>query len=261
MSVSNPEIKKLYGLSAGRCCICKVNLFENDVHIGQMAHVIAKSEDGPRGEEKLSSERDSYENLILLCANHHIEIDKNINCYSVEKLHQIKKEHEEGITSMFEDPNGKTDDINSLNLLMRFIPFTQLQHLVGSLPISINLKFSEVADAFEAFRESNPHLYPFNNPHLDIKFYNFIKCYYKLWNIISGFSEVDKRSQPNFSQADSRMNIYLDQVNLPYERKVMLSQEVETLKSHFIAEYLNLMEYLRLNYPKVQLNTYEKELF
>ena len=35
----------------------------------------------------------SFDNLILLCRNHHIEIDNNINTYTVEYLKQIKKDH------------------------------------------------------------------------------------------------------------------------------------------------------------------------
>lgn len=42
-------------------------------------------------------EWDSYDNLILLCANHHREVDDNIDKYTVGELHTIKSRHEEWV--------------------------------------------------------------------------------------------------------------------------------------------------------------------
>lgn len=55
-----------------------------------MAHIIAKSENGPRGNNL--PEDNTYDNLILLCPNHHKTVDKNPLEYPPEeKLKQIKK--------------------------------------------------------------------------------------------------------------------------------------------------------------------------
>jgi hypothetical protein len=40
------------------------------------------------------ADRNRYSNLILLCAHHHNEIDKNVNDWPVEMLHKVKDEHE-----------------------------------------------------------------------------------------------------------------------------------------------------------------------
>jgi hypothetical protein len=62
------------------------------------AHIVARKEDGPRGKSPLSAkQRDSYSNLILLCPTHHATIDDIPNGpqeYTVERLQQIKAEHE-----------------------------------------------------------------------------------------------------------------------------------------------------------------------
>ncbi len=92
-SITNSVIKRLYGLSAGRCNICKASVFEGEVHIGEMAHVIAKNSGGPRGDVN-NTNNNSYDNLILLCANHHIEVDKRPSYYTVDKLKSIKRDHE-----------------------------------------------------------------------------------------------------------------------------------------------------------------------
>ena len=102
MGISERDIKILWGRSGNRCAICKKELTYSEdatissILIGEQAHIIAQKENGPRGTSNLSkAERDSYPNLILLCANHHTEIDEiPVSKYSIEKLHQIKQEHE-----------------------------------------------------------------------------------------------------------------------------------------------------------------------
>lgn len=101
MAISQKDIKILWGKSGNRCAICKKELAFveegsiKNVLVGEQAHIVAQNEDGPRGHSNLLlHERDSYPNLILLCANHHTVIDSDTQKYSIEKLHQIKQEHE-----------------------------------------------------------------------------------------------------------------------------------------------------------------------
>jgi len=104
MPISIQTHKKLWGLAASRCAFpnCRQeliisNICTNDpVVIGEEAHIVASSESGPRGTSELTDkERDSYENLILLCSSHHTLVDKNREeYYSVARLQQMKTEHE-----------------------------------------------------------------------------------------------------------------------------------------------------------------------
>lgn len=50
--MKNLTIGRLFGAAAGRCSICRAVLFEDEVKIGQMAHIIAKSKNGPRGDSE-----------------------------------------------------------------------------------------------------------------------------------------------------------------------------------------------------------------
>lgn len=62
---------------------------------GYHAHMVAYSFDGPRGEGEVPLEnRETYENMILLCGDCHRMIDGQPNTYPVEKLQGWKKEHE-----------------------------------------------------------------------------------------------------------------------------------------------------------------------
>lgn len=258
MSISNPEIKKLYGLAAGRCSICKIGVFDNDVHIGEMAHIIAKSSKGARGNEELSSGRNSYDNLILLCANHHTEVDKNPSVYSVDRLRSIKLEHENAVASVFNFPKEKENDLSFLKCFMQFVPFTRLPYFVEYLPTSVNLDLSTVGDMFDALCKDNPHLYPLNDQYLQVYFDSFIRSYYDLWSTIAGYTDVEGRPQANFSQADERFYLHMEKKYLPYEKVEELINILEEKKSKFISEYMSLINFLRSNYKEVDLNSYRQ---
>jgi TPR repeat protein len=65
------------------------------VVVSEIAHIVADKPDGPRGASPLSpAERNRYENLILLCNVHHELIDSQPDTYTVERLQEIKAEHE-----------------------------------------------------------------------------------------------------------------------------------------------------------------------
>ncbi|MGW1042159.1 HNH endonuclease [Streptomyces sp. NPDC002547] len=70
------------------------------VVLGEMAHIVAESPNGPRGDSPLTpEERNRYENLILLCNQHHQLIDSEgaLAKYTVERLHAMKETHEQRI--------------------------------------------------------------------------------------------------------------------------------------------------------------------
>ena len=101
MAISDRTRKLLWGRSGNRCAICKNVLIVNatvaddESVIAEECHIISQKPKGPRYKksypEKLS---DNYENLILLCRTHHKMIDDQVNTFSAEILHQIKKNHE-----------------------------------------------------------------------------------------------------------------------------------------------------------------------
>lgn len=98
MAISPRTIKVLWGRSASRCAICRTELVlaGTSCVIGQHAHIVASKSDGPRGQSDLPlAERDSYDNLILLCPNHHVEIDRDVEKWTVEDLRRQKRNHEE----------------------------------------------------------------------------------------------------------------------------------------------------------------------
>lgn len=74
-----------------------------------MAHIIGRKEDGPRGDEDLPvSQRDEFENIILLCPTCHTLIDKNPELYPVAVIKEWKRNHEDSIKGLFIAPQFTT---------------------------------------------------------------------------------------------------------------------------------------------------------
>ena len=107
----------LWGKAAGRCEMlgCNKLVYESqvtydEVKTGEIAHNIAASKCGPRGDKdpfwhidsSIDNDTDynAIENLLLLCPECHAEIDKNSKKYSVELLRAMKKQHEERIRNL-----------------------------------------------------------------------------------------------------------------------------------------------------------------
>ncbi len=126
MAISEKDIKKLWGLAAGRCSKpgcedeCVKFLDANDpTIIGEMAHIIAKKPDGPRG--NASGGEDTYDNLILLCPTHHTEVDKAPEgVFTVEELNRWKSQHEQNVTNSFKSPKYSTKEemAKAINILL-----------------------------------------------------------------------------------------------------------------------------------------------
>lgn len=101
-------IRMLCSKAAGMCEFegCNKRLFYDGVTLSEfnnsyVAHIVASSSNGPRGDKVLSPQlSDKLENLMLMCADHHKLIDTPISGprdFPVEKLSAMKKAHEEKI--------------------------------------------------------------------------------------------------------------------------------------------------------------------
>jgi len=97
---------QLWTLSAGRCEYrgCNKPLWRDDLTMAKMnkayiAHIVADSPNGPRG-DKIRSEqlKEEFGNLMLLCDAHHRLIDKeDVKGHPEILLVEMKKEHEKRI--------------------------------------------------------------------------------------------------------------------------------------------------------------------
>jgi len=112
-NISLPQMKVLYGCSGSVCAICKVQLAieKQDgsyYQIGEMGHIEGEKPASKRyNPDMTDKERQSYNNLILLCPNCHTLIDNDEEKYTVDYLLNIKSTHESKIRQVYIKPiNG-----------------------------------------------------------------------------------------------------------------------------------------------------------
>ncbi len=147
---------KLWVLSGGRCEFVGCNelvgvdrLTSQEDNFAHMAHIVADSPDGPRGDKELSpTMAKDFDNLILVCLKHSKLIDgKNRGNYLIKELQQHKKSHEDRICRQTAlQPDNTTTILRFIaNIGDRAVavPLTDAQHAV--LP-----KFSAIDSRFQS---------------------------------------------------------------------------------------------------------------
>lgn len=108
MSVTARDRAILWGRAAARCAHpdCRKRLITDDqdagadVLVGEVAHIVAQTSNGPRGDqEPPGGARDGQANLILLCREHHAIADRSPAQFPVAKLVQWKSDHDTWVDS------------------------------------------------------------------------------------------------------------------------------------------------------------------
>lgn len=104
MARKSPQLetlKLLYVRSGNECAFpgCEHPIFNDDgLYIAQLCHITAANEGGERFDKnQTDDERRAFENLLFMCHRHHKETD-DVNKYPVEKLKEIKGNHESNFT-------------------------------------------------------------------------------------------------------------------------------------------------------------------
>lgn len=106
MAVSERTRKILWVEAGGRCAICRRQVLtrgseaDDPSVFGEEAHIVGQGPRGPRAGALNADLIDRHENLLLLCSEHHKQVDDQVNEYTVERLCQIKRDHKEWISSL-----------------------------------------------------------------------------------------------------------------------------------------------------------------
>lgn len=125
-------LRRLYTISGNQCSFpgCVKPMFNSEGNfVGQICHISAAMPGGERFNPKMNNEqRRSFDNLMLMCYDHHIETNKEI-VYPIQRLHQFKKDHEkrfnniESMVGLMQDSiadvtsNTKSSNIENLQQL------------------------------------------------------------------------------------------------------------------------------------------------
>jgi len=109
MAITDKTRKTLWARSGNRCAMCRTeivaerNEHNKNLNIGDECHIISEQPNGPRSNPDYGKDYDDYENLILLCKNHHRTVDELWETYTVDLLITIKTNHENWIKTVIDN--------------------------------------------------------------------------------------------------------------------------------------------------------------
>lgn len=119
---SDLTIKRLYALSDNRCAFpgCSVVFTSptNSHNYSNICHIEDAEEGGRFNPNMTDRQRASFENLILLCPNHHIETN-DTDKYTIDSLRELKQRHESISISkgLVKNPSMLKNTINAISNL------------------------------------------------------------------------------------------------------------------------------------------------
>jgi len=135
MAITDKNRKTLWARSGNRCAMCRTELVaernehDRNLNIGDECHIISEQPQGPRYDSKYEKDFDDYENLILLCKNHHKTVDELWETYTVDLLRTIKKNHENWIKTVIDNAKRK-DKKEEPRLLPRITSGKQIVDII-----------------------------------------------------------------------------------------------------------------------------------
>ncbi|MGW5879991.1 HNH endonuclease [Nocardiopsis terrae] len=106
MAISERTRKIIWIEAGGRCSICRRHLLNHGSSsadpsvFGEEAHIVGRGANGPRAGGLDAKLIDGHDNLILLCSEHHKQIDDQVADFPVARLRKIKEDHKKWIASL-----------------------------------------------------------------------------------------------------------------------------------------------------------------
>jgi hypothetical protein len=140
------------------------NLSDPLAVLGEIAHIVGHSEEGPRGEEIFrGADRDSHENLLLLCTEHHTLIDQQSISHPATWLYRVKEDHERWVRERlspdqrFIQSSTFVQQVNE-KLHSSLLPVTHMPLYVYSAPCALSPSEIQAYLASNDPGESNVYL-------------------------------------------------------------------------------------------------------
>ena len=184
MAVDARTKQILWGKAGATCAFpnCKRQLIrdstteDREVLVGEVAHIVAQSQGGPRRDNQVPDGNiDGYGNLILLCHEHHELVDQQYHTYSVDHLLQFKKDHEEWVRERLSKVNKfegifRSENLVTETLFSTLLPVSSIPHFIYSgecslseLEVKSMLKIPNNSDIYAPFIIRCEKLYAFND--------------------------------------------------------------------------------------------------
>jgi hypothetical protein len=212
-------LKLLLARSGNQCAYseCSHPIFDdNSLFIAQLCHIEAVSPNGQRyNPNKTDEEINSYKNLLFLCYRHH-KVTDNVELYSVQKLKEIKTNHEAKFKeTSYNYPLAVLTNLeNEITNFWIHVDKLHSEHLIPELAVPINTK-SDILTLIMEINEYLEHLSEVNSVMMDdCKIIHFEYVCLALPNLLT------------------RISIAIDQIEIKYlEEQVLKKPDSKELKN------------------------------
>lgn len=266
MSINEKDVKILWYKSAGRCAFpgCRMELSTQSQSsqscatvIGENCHIVGENETSARFKSILTTEeRNRYPNLILLCRNHHREIDGDELKWPIECLHQIKADHEIWVQSALTE----AIDTNSVWYTNLINAITEKLNLLSWDWFSDNAIRGIVADNFiDGVGDIDLYLfkaiYPGKYPDLENTIKNLIKRAREYVNHFTSNSKLDQHGFHRGINFHKRIypNPRYHEELIEYRRWEVKCSRLFFNLTHALNEYAETVrKYIKPDYFKLQ---------
>jgi len=218
-----PTVRRLDMLSGSECAHpnCKKRLIAEDgiSIISKICHIAAASKEGPRFNENMTDdERRGFDNLILLCDEHHVMIDNkdNESEYPTSLLKKWKSDHEKKILELISSKNLLSKHPLALNKVINTIGSKMDEVLdlpeTGNAPnTEAKILFNNVKRYESVIREFAPYQVKLNKIYEIIEKEGSTKKELVLHNIKQIYRKV-KSEYNNIEEIRNNADIILDKV-------------------------------------------------
>ncbi|WP_343101134.1 hypothetical protein [Romboutsia sp. MSSM.1001216sp_RTP31141st1_G3_RTP31141_220114] len=154
MPIKDSVKNKLRIESGNRCAFpgCNEKLVNDTNTRFNFCHIISEKPNGPRYDANYV-DYDQEENIILLCATHHADIDKNEDKYTVEVLRDMKNQHKLEVEKAT-DKNSQCNNIDKeiLDLFFKLVKEFSVDNIIEKNDFMSTFKSSFVYD-LDTFNE------------------------------------------------------------------------------------------------------------
>jgi hypothetical protein len=216
-------IRRLDTLSGNECahpnCSKKLIAEDGTSIISKICHIAAASEQGPRFDKNMTDdERRGFDNLILLCDEHHVMIDNKANeeDYPATLLKTWKSEHEGKILELISNKNLLSRHPLSLNRVINLIgekmdDVLDLTETENAPNTDVKIEFNNINRYKSIIREFAPYQGKLNKIYEEIEKEGSTKKELVLHNIKRIYLNI-KSEYTNFEDIKINADKILDKV-------------------------------------------------
>ena len=220
-------VRRLDTLSGNECahpeCTKKLIAEDGISIISKICHIAAASKDGPRYDSSMTDDdRRGFDNLILLCDEHHVIIDnkENEGVYPTLLLKKWKNDHEKKVLELLSNKNLLSKHPLALNKVINSIgkkieEVLDLPDATNAPNPDVKISYNNVIRYESVIREFAPYQGKLNKIYEEIEkegstkkelvLYNIKRLYHTVRNDYSNIDDIKRNADIIFDRVIERL--------------------------------------------------------